>query len=250
MSKLIEFPTTELNNLKIAGKRNGVTSLDPILSVAYLAAMWTHLHHHPSFTPTRSTSDPSQEGPRQESGSVHFRLGSSRDERPNIADLKPSYCGNYFTGIFWSLTTDPTTSFWSTARAYQTFTRDPKTLQYGRDYIGNLPFIPKPWEQEWIRLLNLSHPFPFSLTLSNLTFVELPSGSDDLVRSHFASPFLLPLVVNLMGHRNGLRAMAVWREGSPLYLKDVEEIQRIWVKTLSKIGTEKGDELCFKDIEN
>jgi hypothetical protein len=237
---VLSLPAELVASAKTAGAANGVKTLQSTLKIAYFAAMWAVLRPSPEAT-------------------LLVKGTSPRNERR--AELGHSYItGNYIGLIDASVTVSPTTSFWSTASSYATSLSDPAAIAHGRTALGMLAYVPNPsnfnstdprrvtgWEDMFLSQAEGDNPFDGSMELSNLGLLQLPPGAVDVAWAQPASPFSSPLVVNVVGHKGGIRLGTTWREGCVVTRAQVRRIEESFVRVVCRLNN-SGADVTFGEL--
>ena len=186
-------------NLKANGKRHRVDTLHPILEMAAVAALWI------TFGATQI---------------AHSTPISLRD----VARGHPSLTGNY-VGILESVfSVNSEDDFWEQARAFSTWLRSDTGREQAISAMGMLSHIPdglndvvsdSPTPTGWETFLldKVARTPSTSLEVSNLGYTRLPPSVEGVTFAQTPSP-ATPVVVNAVGHPNGLSLLVCWRKGA------------------------------------
>ncbi|TRM55407.1 hypothetical protein BD626DRAFT_75750 [Schizophyllum amplum] len=177
---LLELSGSLVASLKSMGKERGVPTLHPLLKVAYLVAMWAVFGH--------------------DAASFTLQANTPRSERN--AFLGHAHCtANYTTSIDVQVHPASTDDFWTIAQRIASELSSPQGIQKGRYAMGMLSFVPDPvpdpskdtdrptgWEEFCLDKAHSSEPFGGSLEVSNLGYVDLPPGAEDVAWSQACWP--------------------------------------------------------------
>jgi hypothetical protein len=220
------LPPDVLAGLKKVGKENGVSTLHPILKLSYGIAIWAV--HRQAYDKPFAMSMQTPSSVRDVEGSNH------------------GYCtANYTASQSFRLLPQPSTSFWVEAAKIATTLSSPNGKAEALQSMGLLGYLPDPeptpesprtgWETFLLSKASSLDPFPGSLGFSNLGYVDLPDGAEDLFWSQVVSPFAPVYEVNVFGCEKGLRVVSIWRDGSGTSRKEVEEVERVWERVLRRL---------------
>jgi hypothetical protein len=227
---ILSLPPQTIKDVSRKGKEEGVTTLHPILKVAYLQAM-------------REIYGPA-------SPDAVFIGESPRSERSDDPTNGYSYlAGNYVSGSSWTLPQSGEFGEW--CQSYSTYLRT-IGISEGRQAIGLLSYLPDPpsfysddkrratgWEDEYLTKFEAGHnTYSQSLSFSNLGRISLErmGGAEDLVWGFPGSPFAPPLSVALVGHEGGLRVYSTWRVGCPVTRESAGEVEVAFKRILEEQG--------------
>ena len=228
---LIDIEIDLVNRLKAVGKHRGVQTLHPIVKVAYLFATWSVFgrKHGDKATP--------------------FLLDSTTPRSERSPKLGHGYCtGNYVSSFSHHASFTESNDFWVEAVKVATNLTSASGQRFALGQMGLLAYLPDPdpatntlepgptgWENYFYALSEGLKPFMASISVSNLGYVNLPDGADDLIWSQGSSPFGPAIAANVIGHERGIRIVAVWREGSAVTRKQVDEMHRVYRKILERL---------------
>ncbi len=204
-----------VRSLKSNGKKQGVSTLHPIIKTAYLIAIFTQ---YESFTAWQKSSDasPSSSSPSFSSSSgtctgFHVNTGTPKSERSST--LGHGVCtGNYVSALSYSTTLTGATSFWAEAKKMGKELSSHAGIKRGRYGMGMLgyvpdgeiigtetdstsstssrgksssPSFPTKWEQHFWQSTHSPIPISEALEVSNISL-----GHNQLLRSHQRLPSL------------------------------------------------------------
>ncbi|ODO09918.1 hypothetical protein I350_02141 [Cryptococcus amylolentus CBS 6273] len=217
-ASIFSLSVEDLSLLKAAAKAHGVPTLHPVLKTIYSFALWSVY--------------------RLDSPSLRLASSTPRSER-NLA-LGHAYCtGNYVCAHKFDISIYEGQNFWYVARRVLEQIADPVDLARARAASGpQPPPQPKP--------LGIPAPFTQSFSFSNLGLSSLPSGADDM--SWLVVPTENgkgPLSVMVIGFERGLRVCTTWRDGGAVEIKEVKEVERIFMRVVRRLieGKDLADEL-------
>ena len=240
-SSLIELPGDVLARLKVAGKEHNVPTLNATVMTAYLVAMW----------------------------SVHIRT-SSKDQRLTAAwpadERIPSLGHPYCTGMYISSFNDnfplsPPADFWTEAARTYAYTTSAAGRKQARGAIGILGYIPDrdpanlelkhsatEWEDLTLSSASGQSAVRYSLGFSNLGYVDLPAGANDVMWTQNCWPLGMALIANVIGHRNGLRVVSIWMEGAMVTEDQVKEVEETFVKILERLTDPRWNKTRWEEL--
>ena len=227
---ILSLSPQTIRDVSRKGKEVGVTTLHPILKVAYLQAM------REIYGPTSPNAVFIGESPRSE-----------RSDDP--ADGHSYLAGNYVSAASWTLPT--TGTFWDWCKSYSTYLRTTGIAE-GRQAIGLLSYRPDPpsfnsddkrratgWEDDYLtKFESGQNTYGQSLSFSNLGRVSLENmgRAENLVWGFPGSPFAPQLSVALVGHEGGLRVYSTWREGCPVTRESAGEVELAFKRIVEERG--------------
>ena len=227
-SSLIELPGDVLVRLKTAGKEHKVPALNATLQTVYLVAMW----------------------------SVFIRT-SSKDKRLTfvwLADERNPALGHpHCTGMYLSryqdeITTFPPSDFWTEAARISVYTASAAGRKLARGAAGLLAYIPHQDPQMMLASASGQSAAMFSLCFSNLGYVELPPRADDVAWTQNCFPVDMGLIANVIGHKNGLRVVSIWREGAMVMEDQVKEVEKTFVKIIERLTDPRWNKTSWEEL--
>jgi len=226
---ILNLSTNLLDQLKTIGKVHGTPTLHPILLLSCTIAIWSVI------SPDRT-----------ELPLLHATPISVRDPTLNHAYCTANYTAN--CGIRSNIASN--LDFWAEASRISEFLRSPQGRDLALSAKGQLSNIPDHddpnrspefvtgWEEFYLTRARSEKPFGAALGLSNLGYMKLPSGAEDMCWSQMVSPFSPVLTVCLVSTERGSRAVSGWREGSVLRTEQVRDIEVVWRRVLDRLVDE------------
>ncbi|TRM62103.1 hypothetical protein BD626DRAFT_537823 [Schizophyllum amplum] len=225
---LLELSASLVASLKSIGKERGVKTLHPLLKVAYLVAMWAVFG--------------------RDAASFTLQADTPRSERN--ASLGHAYCtANYTSSVDVHVQPVSTDDFWVMAQRMASELSSPQGIQKGRYTMGMLSFIPDPvpdpskaetdrptgWEEFFLNKAHSPEPFGGSLQVSNLGYVDLPPGAEDVAWSQACWPAGPAICTGVIGHKGGVRVATVWREGAAVEKAEVKTVEEVYMRVLCRL---------------
>jgi hypothetical protein len=224
---LLQLPPTLVSSVMQAGKAVGLSKLHAIFKAAWAIAMWTALS---------IDTDCSVTTPRSERGPTH----------PYAMGNYISRVVSYFTPTTLSAAADDLDAFWDLAKRIAADLSDPDKQQQGRYTMGAMAYIPNAandpsertaWEEHYLAQSRKPKPYGNSATLSNLTYMALPSNAVDLCWAQPSCPFSVPFMISIVGTTAGVSWTTTWRDGCILEEKDVKGVEAAFIALLTRIST-------------
>lgn len=235
---LLSLPSELIAKTKEAGAARGVSTLHPLLKMAYCAAMWR------VFAKT----------------TLHITVDTARSER----DEALGHAGithNYVSSTMWDATLAGGDLFWARTKELA-HAVGPAGVLPGRMTMGLLRHVPDPevdesapgfdparptgWEKYFVERAQSGTPFRDSMAMSNLGRVTLPQGASDAWWGQTATPFGSAIMVNAVGHEGGVRISSAFR----LIAADAEQtaaVHATMVRVLERMARE-GKDITLAEI--
>jgi hypothetical protein len=230
---LVQIPGELVSAIKSAGASHGVRTLHPILELAYLASIWA------VFSRDKAPLLLDGQTPRNERAAEkgHGQI-----------------TGNYVSSLHHQVTPTRDSSFWSLAKDCARSLTAEVSLRRGRYAMGMLAYVPDPdnfsspdpkrptgWEDFFLNQIESEAPYDTSMTISNLGLAHLPSGAIDIAWAQPASPFIPPLLLDVVGHRSGVSVTVSWREGCVVTRAQVEQMNQTFTELLTRLSKAEGE---------
>ena len=246
-SSLMELPADVMERLKAISKEHGVHTIHSTIQTAYLVAMWS------TFGRNRSPpSDPSKP--------FVLKVEVPVDERR--AALGHPYCTReYVTHFVYDVPITPMTDFWAEAAKTSIYIRSEAARQHARGGIGLIAYLPDPdpartkfqrgptgWEDFALSCAKGQGAIRESLAFSNVGWVELPEGAEDIVWSQSCWPLGMAMQAGVVGHKNGLRLVTIWREGAIVNQDQVKETERVYIRMLERLTDPGWERTTVEDL--
>jgi hypothetical protein len=214
----IQFSSDALKRLKDCGKANDVKTLQPLLQVAAVVALWISVGGNPS----------KRDASAHKSKSLHTRHACVVSFCQSTLG-HPAITGNYISAVDrgTKCPNDGNVDFWQTVRQYAMSLHSPAARRRASQVMGSLRYIPdrnnqsaedplRPTGWEIFFLDRAKREPAESLNVSNLGFYERPPGTIGMAWSQ--TPILTaPVHVSIIGHDGGLdidiaRVMGAWTD--------------------------------------
>ena len=157
-------------------------------------------------------------------------IETSIDERRNVSESTtcPQWSGNRTCALPYALPDlDLDDDFWSITRSYAVYLKEPQVLAWARKRFGTIQFIRPPLHQAVQEKARSKQPWLCSAGLTNLTYVDRPSGCENVLWTSQASPYLTAIIVHLIGHSGGLRINQAHREDASVDKEMIDGIGEI-----------------------
>lgn len=196
----ISLDATQTSNLKANGKCHQVDTLHPILEMAAVVALWSTFNASEIVCSTPI---------------------SIRDTARGHPSITGNYVGNLETRHGSANGDD---DFWARTRECSTWLKSDSGRRQAISAMGMLAHIPDglndvepssstPTGWESFLVDKMSRAPSTSLEVSNLGYVRLSPSAESVTFAQTPSP-ATPVVVNAVGHPNGLSLLVCWRAGA------------------------------------
>ncbi|ORX37051.1 hypothetical protein BD324DRAFT_624589 [Kockovaella imperatae] len=212
-----DYPLSILERVKSQGKRHGIPTLNPVLELAFLTALT-------SVVP--------------ETENQVLNCYTMTDERPGLGSKAPKWSHNYFSVPSSKRTIFPLdkTDFWAAVKIQVETTKDEAYIRGGRYGAGFVKAMPSPVKDILAGKVISESPYFGTIFFSNLTRVDLPEGANDIRWTAAATPFLAPMIVNLIGSSAGLRVTIAFRDGAGLTANQADAIGVTFGQVLERLA--------------
>ncbi|WVQ73332.1 hypothetical protein IAR50_002900 [Cryptococcus sp. DSM 104548] len=233
---LFTLPADEVSQLKAVAKSHGVPTLNPIFNAIYALAIWSKY---------RYTLNP-------------FRIValSTRSERDAFLG-HPHALGNYVSCHKIEIGIKAGDDFWAIARAVSDRLSSQQAISDARMLMGMLshvpdglytsptgdfdPLRPTLFEDFLIKGAEATAPLDTALAVSNLGFVHLPEGAEDLAWTQIADGVgNEAFSTAFIGHEGGVKIGTMFHDGVAVRKDEVEDVEKLFMEILHKLIEGKG----------
>ncbi|CAK9780664.1 hypothetical protein CC85DRAFT_264474 [Cutaneotrichosporon oleaginosum] len=238
---MLSLDPSLISRVKKAGAARGVSTLHPLLKMAYCAAMWRVFNA---------------------SAPLHIAVETARSER-KAALGHAAITHNYVSATMWDATLAGDDMVWARTKELAQAV-GPAGVLPGRMTLGLLRHIPDPevdesaagfdpkrptgWEKYFVERAQSGRPFRDSMAMSNLGRIELPPGASDAWWGQTATPFGSAIMVNVVGHEGGVRISSAFR----LVVTTTESVGGVHAtvrRVLERMGSSsEGEDITLEDI--
>ncbi|ODN81919.1 hypothetical protein L202_02263 [Cryptococcus amylolentus CBS 6039] len=228
---LFTLSLNEVSQLKTIAKAHGVPTLNPVINAIYALAIWSKY---------RYTLSP-------------FRLVaiSARSERDNSLG-HPHALGNYVSSHKIEVDIKPGSDFWAVARTISDQLSSQESISHARMRMGMLsqipgglytsptgipdPLRPTLFEDFLLKGAESATPLDTALAFSNLGFVHLPEGAEDMAWAQAADGLGNSVFsTNVIGHEGGVKVGTNFSEGAAVRTDEVEGVKELFKGIVHKL---------------
>ena len=155
----------------------------------------------------------------------------------------------------------PPSDFWTEAARTYAYTASAAGRQHALGGSGLLEYIPDhdpeklnlihgptEWEDFLLSSASGQSAVRYSLGFSNLGYVDLPAGANDVMWTQNCWPLGMALIANVIGHRNGLRVVSIWMEGAMVTEDQVKKVEKTFVKILERLTDPRWNKTRWEEL--
>lgn len=254
----VHLPSAWISKLKQAGKDNGVETINPVLEVAFVLALYEGMGRPDepidANTLLNDRDDTDERVPKI--GGVFFSTMHKVYNEPKSTRLEDVTTYDDF-----GIPSIDVERFWHLTRETATHLSSSSVRQRGRWAIGMMRYLPNPssfssphadspdrrtktaWEDFFWENIERPNPCRTSFGWSNLGRVNLPQGCDGMRWTQSASPFELAMLACVVGHKKGLEVCVTFRQGFAVSRQEMRRILERFKGTLAElVGESRGKE--------
>lgn len=233
------IPAEEVEALKLLGKKLGIKTLHPIFHCLYLVAVWAITHQE---------AEDAQPVPSNEPFSIG--TGVAISERDPLGKGHAYCTGIFISDLEYQTSLQPNVHFWSLVRDLASVLGSESGKRRARGTIGLLKHIPNKivkgkegdrtgWEVYLEEKMSSETPVRIALAVSNLgnvdngigmstSLIKLPENTiTDIQWTQTPTPFVAPIMVNLIGFGGCMVWNTTFRDGSVVDASQVRRINRL-----------------------
>ncbi|TYJ56455.1 hypothetical protein B9479_002858 [Cryptococcus floricola] len=228
---MLSLSLDEVAQLKTIAKAHGVPTLNPVLNAIYALAIWSKY---------RYTLSP-------------FRLVaiSARSERSDSLG-HPHALGNYVSSHQLGIDIKPGSDFWAVAQTISDQLSSQKSISHARMRMGLLsqipgglytsptgtpdPLRPTMFEDYLLKDAESATPLDTALAFSNLGYVHLPEGAEDMAWAQAADGLGHEVFsTTVIGHEGGVKVGTIFSEGAAVRTDEVEGVEELFKVVVHKL---------------